>query len=97
MNKKSNQLFYIFISLFLVFFIEIIYISSTKSITTKSLEKKQLFVSLTKLPDIAIYSENIATRHRSLSTVFSIYNYDGNLREYSPSSYIISYSHIENK
>jgi len=60
-------------------------------------EKKRLFVKTIGLPDLAIASQNYASRHRTLSGVFDIYPDDGSLREYSNSSFAISHSTIENK
>ena len=97
MNKKTKKLFYIFSILLFVFLGQNIYIMHIKSMYKRILEKKRLFVNTIKLPDLAIYCENMAVRHRSLANVFSIYSYDGTLKEYLLSSYTISHSHIENK
>ena len=58
-------------------------------------EKKISFVRLSGLPDLAISTEANYVRHRSLSDIFSIYKDDGSLREYFPSTFIISHSHIK--
>ena len=62
----------------------------------KSLDKKLQFVSLVKLPDLAISTEATYVRHRSLSDLGAIYKDDGTLREYFPSTYAISHSHTIN-
>lgn len=54
-------------------------------------EKKNLFVSLSGLPDLAFASQSSYIRHRSLSDLFSIYKDDGSLREYERATYAISY------
>ncbi|MEA2098662.1 MAG: hypothetical protein U9P72_00870 [Campylobacterota bacterium] len=95
MNKKSRYLFYIFVTLLVSLSAELIYLSSTKMIDEKLLQKKQQFVALTKLPDLAISTEVSYIRHRSLVGVGAIYKDDGSLREYEPSSYVIS--HKENR
>jgi len=41
MNKKSHQLFYIFLIVILLFGVEIIYISQTKKITPEQQAKKR--------------------------------------------------------
>lgn len=61
------------------------------------LNSKEAFVKLTGLPDMAISTEASYVRHRSLSELFSIYKDDGSLREYFPSTYVYSHSHIINK
>jgi hypothetical protein len=60
------------------------------------LEKKIAFIKLSTLPDLAFSSETLATRHRSLATLFSIYGKEGSLRENALSSFAISHSHIIN-
>ncbi len=97
MNKKSKNLFIIFSFLFTILIAESLYINNEKSMSEEVLEKKVAFLNISTLPDLAISTESSAVRHRSLSGVFSIYKDDGALREYFPSSYAISHSHIENK
>ena len=58
--------------------------------TPDSFMKKNQFVKIIALPDLAISTELSYIRHRSLSDVFSIYSVDGSLREYSKSSYAIT-------
>lgn len=97
MNKKSKIVFIVFIVLFSFVFVELIYLNFTNKMTKSSLNKKLEFIKLTQLPDLAISTEATYIRHRSLSKVGSIYKDDGSLREYFPSSYAISHSHIINK
>ena len=88
---------FIFFSLIVILLVlaQIIYLSYDKSVNDEVLEKKNSFVSLITLPDLAISTEATYVRHRSLATVFSIYKDDGTLREYFPSTYAISHSHIK--
>ena len=97
MNKKSRVLFFIFLTLFSFFGIEILYLDSTRSTDEKILNKKLSFIELSKLPDLAISTEATYVRHRSLSTVGTIYKDDGSLREYFPSTYALSHSHLLNQ
>ena len=78
-------------------FVELLYLSNEKSMTLKMQSKKNSFVELTGLPDLAISTEATYVRHRSLSGIFSIYKDDTTLREYFPSTYVISHSHVINK
>ncbi|RLA75026.1 MAG: hypothetical protein DRG78_20850 [Epsilonproteobacteria bacterium] len=96
MNKKTLYLIYIFSALLSLIIIETIYLSSEKSMSSALVEKKMAFVELVGLPDLAISTEATFVRHRSLSDIFSIYKDDGTLREYFPSTYAISHSHIIN-
>ncbi|HHH50752.1 MAG TPA: hypothetical protein ENK76_00025 [Campylobacterales bacterium] len=97
MNTKTHKLFYIFSIVILLFIIEILYLYQTKSITPQQKIKKEQFVSLSGLPDLAIVTESFAIRHRTLSDLFSIYSDDPTLREYFPSSFAYSHSHIINQ
>jgi hypothetical protein len=54
------------------------------------LNKKNSFVKLTGLPDLAIASNDSFIRVRSLSDIFSIYSVDPTLREYSSATFSIS-------
>ena len=81
-------------SVFALLACEVAYMQSSKTTTTAEVDKKRAFVELIGLPDLAISNEAYYTRHRSLATLSSIYGDDGSLREYMPSTYAISYSHI---
>ena len=96
LTNTYKLLFFLIVTISLVIF-EILYLNYKNPITKEILSKKNSFISLVKLPDLAISTEATYIRHRSLGTVFSIYKDDGTLREYFPSSYAISYSHIINK
>ena len=96
LTNSYKLLFFFIFSISLVIF-EILYLNYKNPITQEILNKKNSFISLVQLPDLAISTEATYIRHRSLGTVFSIYKDDGTLREYFPSSYAISHSHIINK
>ncbi len=97
MNKKSSYVLYIFLGLFVLFTTQVVYLISMKSMSDEMLQKKITFVEVVGLPDLALSTEATYVRHRSLSDVFSIYKDDGSLREYFPSTFAISHSHIYNK
>lgn len=92
MNKKTASLFYIFSVLVAIFIFQTIYLSSEKSMKIATKEKKILFVELTGLPDLALASQSLYIRHRSLSLISDIYSLDGCLREYDKSTYSIANS-----
>ena len=101
MNKniytpKTPRLIFLLLSLVSVLVIESIYLYETKTISFEVLNKRKDFVFLSGLPDLAISTEATYVRHRSMSDVFSIYKDDGSLREYFPSTYAYSHSHIIN-
>jgi len=74
-----------------LFGIEFLYISNTQKLTQKSLDKKLAFVHITKLSDLAFSTEATYIRHRSLSSVFSLYKDDLSLREYMPTTFSVTY------
>jgi len=94
MNKKSKITFYLFSLLSVVLIVQIAYLSSSKSMSADTKEKKVLFVGLTGLPDLAFSSKSSFIRHRSLSMISDIYSLDGCLREYDSATYAISNSKI---
>lgn len=91
MTNKSKFTFYIFSFLITLFVIQIIYLKDNYSISSQSIKMKNNFVKLTTLPDLAVSTEAIFTRNRSLSGIFSVYKDDPSLREYFPSTF--TYSH----
>ncbi|MEA3370502.1 MAG: hypothetical protein U9Q40_04115 [Campylobacterota bacterium] len=89
MNKKTSLLFYIFSVLVAILLFQTLYLSSEKSMQIATKEKKVLFVGLTGLPDLALASQSLYIRHRSLSLTSDIYSLDGSLREYDKSTYSV--------
>jgi len=94
MNKKSKFTFYLFLLLGGILILQILYLGSEQSMTENMREKKVLFVQLTGLPDLALYSNSNYIRHRSLSLPSDIYALDGCLREYDSATYAINDSTI---
>jgi len=90
MNSKTKTLLYLFsfLGLFLIVLITYLY----KSVDGELMKKRELFISLSTLPDLAISDENFALRHRTLSDISSIYPLDGTLRESSLTSFSIANS-----
>ncbi len=92
MNKKSKLLLYIFSFLITTLIAQTLYLSSEKSMSSKAKEKKNIFVSLSGLPDLAFSSQSSYIRHRTLSLISDIYSLDGCLREYDKATYSIANS-----
>ena len=80
----------------IILIVELIYLKHTREMTEKQQIKKQNFVKIAGLPDLAIVTETSSVRHRTMSDLFSIYRDDANLREYFPSTFVYSHSHIIN-
>ncbi|MCK5293507.1 MAG: hypothetical protein KAJ49_02565 [Arcobacteraceae bacterium] len=96
MTRRSIGLFYIIGGLFSILIFQSIYLLNTKSMTDDILNQKLTFVKIIGLPDLAIATEASYTRHRSLANIFSIYQDDGNLREYFPTSFVYNHSTLVN-
>jgi len=96
MNKKTFYLYNFFTVLFVVLCGELIYLNITKSIDQDAYKNKNSFVKTSGLPDLAVSTEAMYIRHRSLSDVFSVFKDDALLTEYFPSTFSISHSHILN-
>lgn len=87
-NLSSKTLLGIFLLVVVLSCIEIIYYSNHSN-KNKLLEYKKIkAVSFIQLPDLALVTEAVWLRHRSLSNVFSIFPEDGTLLDYYPSSFI---------
>jgi hypothetical protein len=92
MNNKSKKVLAALALLACGTIAELFYLQHAKSMSEEAREKKQLFVSLTSLPDLALSTEATFVRHRSLGDFFSIYKDDPSLREYFPSTFAISHA-----
>ncbi len=96
MNKKSKYLFSIIILVLFTLCIELVYLQNSKTLSKKDIEDKNILVSSLGLPDLAISTEAMYIRHRSLSDTFSIFKEGPELKEYFPSNFVYSHSHILN-
>lgn len=96
MNKKTRYLFFIFVISLLIIAFESIYLQINKALSKKDIEEKNLYVSISNMPDLAISNEAMYIRHRSLSDIFSIFKDSPELREYFPTTFVYSHSHIIN-
>ncbi len=94
--KKTPRFMLFVMFLVTIFLFQSMYLFIFKGMNDNTKNKKNSFVKVCKLPDLAISTEATFVRHRSMSDLFSIYKDDGSLREYFPSTYIYSHSHIIN-
>ena len=76
--------------------IEILYISDIKQLSQIDKSVKNRFVSFVGLPDLAISTEAMYIRHRTLSSAFEIFKDDPELLTYFPSTFVISPSNFNN-
>ena len=96
MNKKSKYLFVTIIITLFAIAIELSYLSNSKTLSKRDIEDKNILVSSLGLPDLAISTEAMYIRHRTLSDTFSIFKEGPELKEYFPTTFIYSHSHILN-
>jgi hypothetical protein len=82
-TSKVSKTFYVTFFLLSFVVVEVFYLQMNKSMSTDDKERKNSFVKLIGLPDLAISNESSFIRHRSVSDLFSIYSNDPSLREYS--------------
>lgn len=92
MNYKSKIYFKTIFSSILILFITIIYLYNNETISEEQSVKKNILVSITNLPDLALSTEAMYIRHRSLSDVFSLFKDSPSLLEYFPTSFVYNYS-----
>ena len=85
---SSALVLWVFLSVIALTTIEIFYYSFQSEYNATSIEQKRKAVSLIQLPDIAPVTEAVWLRHRSLSSVFSIFPDDGSLLDYYPASFV---------
>ncbi len=96
MNIKSKYLFFFLGITTILLVFQTIYLYTNKSLTKENLEKKDLLIQALGLPDLAISTEAMYIRHRTLSDTFSLFKESPELREYFPTTYVYSHSHILN-
>jgi len=97
MNKKTTYLLIIFILLFILIIVQSVYLNFNNDMTKTMRDKKNTFVSLVGLSDLAVSTEATYIRSRSTSDLFSMYKDDPTLWEYFVSTYSISNSGIINQ
>ncbi len=95
-SKKVAQTASIFVFITFILILELFYLNSFASLKSEDKEKKQAFVSLIALPDLALLQER-SLRHRTLVNVFDIYPLDASLREYTKGSFVYSDAKIKEK
>jgi len=91
MTKKSFNMFYLLMGFIFIVILEVAYLTKYNTMTNDIKIQKITFVKLSGLPDLALGTNYIYIRHRSLANIFDIYPNDSQLREYGKLSF--SYNH----
>ncbi len=87
-NISSNVILWIFLLVITLTITELFYFNyQSKNIDTIII-KKQKAVAIIGLPDLALATEAVWLRHRSIGNVFSVFPEDGSLLDYYPSSFV---------
>ncbi|MEA3498540.1 MAG: hypothetical protein U9R16_05715 [Campylobacterota bacterium] len=89
MNKKTKYLFGFMVVILTTFSGVIILLNSASTQQNKIKYKKDIFVQTVGLPDLAISTEANYIRHRSLSDIYSVFQYGPEHTEFTPSSFSI--------
>ena len=95
-NISSNIIIWIFISVIVFTIAEIFYFNYKSNNIEILISQKHKVVSIIGLPDLALASEAVWIRHRSIKNVFSIFPEDGSLLDYYPSSFVYNSNVIRN-
>jgi len=96
MNKKTKYLSYFLSILTISFIVEIAYVSTQYKFTKEDISTKNNYTKVVGLPDLAISTEAMYIRHRTLSNTFDIFKDDPTIYTYFPSTFAISHSNIHN-
>ncbi|MDD3324542.1 MAG: hypothetical protein PHN38_05425 [Sulfurospirillaceae bacterium] len=97
MIKKSIFFFFFIVTLSVFIAIQYLFFQKNNALSAEMLSKKERFVGVVGLPDMAIVSEAHYVRHRSLSDTFSFFADAPSLLEYFPSTFVYNYSTIAQK
>ena len=89
MNRKSRYFIAFFLILLCVGSLQIVYLQVNNQ--AQNIQDSKRFVEVTGLPDLAISTESMYLRHRSLSSTFAVFKDDPLLLEYFPSTF--AYQH----
>jgi len=88
LTPTSKKILLVFIAVISFTILEIGYYNfEYRNLSSTILQKKKA-VSLTQLPDLAFVTETVWLRHRSITSLFSVFPEDGNLLDYYPSSFV---------
>ena len=95
-NISSNVILWIFLLVISLTITELFYFNyQSKNIDTIIIQKQKA-VAIIGLPDLALSTEAVWLRHRSISNVFSVFPEDGSLLDYYPSSFVYNTETINN-
>ena len=91
MNYKSKLYFGTIFSLISILFVLILFLQNFKTLNKNEIIDKNILVTHVSLPDLAISTEAMYIRHRSLADIFSYFKESPSLLEYFPSTFVYNY------
>ena len=92
MNYKSKIFFITLFSLLTTLFAVVTYLKKYETINNTQKTNKNILIETHALPDLAISTEAMYIRHRSLSDIFSLFKESPSLLEYFPTSFVYNFS-----
>ena len=87
MNKRIKSFYLLTLLLIFTLIGELIYFSSSKSMTSEELKIKNNFVKIVNLPDLSIATEARFIRFRSLTDIYSSFNEGPEILDYFPATF----------
>jgi len=94
---SSKIILWVFVSVITFTIAELFYFNYKSENIEKLIIQKQKAVSIIGLPDLALATEAVWLRHRSIGNVFSIFPEDGSLLDYYPASFVYKTGTLSNK
>ncbi len=93
---SSNVILWIFLLVISFTIAELFYFNYQSDNIETVIIQKQKVVSIIGLPDLALSTEAVWLRHRSIGNVFSVFPDDGSLLDYYPASFVYTTGKISN-
>lgn len=92
MFYKTKTYLIFLLTTFTLVTILLTFLFSFKTLNKEQIRDKNILVSSVMLPDLAISTEAMYVRHRSLSEIFSLFKESPSLIEYFPTTFVYNYS-----
>ncbi len=88
LSPNSKKILLVFVAVVFLSIAEVLFYNFKSENMTEVILQKKKAVALTQLPDLAFVTETVWLRHRSITSLFSVFPEDGTLLDYYPSSFV---------
>ncbi|MCP5063199.1 MAG: hypothetical protein GY936_12145 [Ignavibacteriae bacterium] len=88
LSPNSKKILFIFIVIVTFTIAEAYYYNYKFESMDEAILQKRKAVSLIQLPDLALVTETVWLRHRTITNMFCVFPEDGTLLDYYPSSFV---------